>query len=179
EAALSRAAGRGGLGGGVSRHDGLSWVRGTGRATRGVAASVDGLAPAVGDGQAAVAAERESGDLGARRVLAALPLGAVDERDDLVDDLRVEPAREELRAALGVLDVRVEHLVEQVVRRERVLVGLAGPQLRRRRLGDGRLGDRRDLAAVDREVVAPPRELPHARLVDVLERRETADAARV
>src|SRR3954447_26964226 len=70
------------------------------------------LAPAGGDGQPTVAAEGQRGHLGTRRVLAPLPLGAVHEREDLVDDVRVEAAREQLRPALGVLDVGVQHLVE-------------------------------------------------------------------
>src|SRR6478609_10782445 len=112
--------------------DDLSWFWSGVR--RGWGASVERLAPARRDGQTPVAAERERGHLRARRVLAPLPLGAVDERDDLVDHLGVEPAREELGAALGVLDVRVEHLVEQGVGRQRVLVGLARAQLGGRRL---------------------------------------------
>src|SRR6218665_3865465 len=84
--------------------------------------SVSCFAPGSRDGESSVAAERQRGHLGAQRVLPALPLGAVDEGEHLVDDGRVETAGEELGPALRVLDVGVEHLVEQVVRRQRVLV---------------------------------------------------------
>src|SRR3954452_20128541 len=73
------------------------------------------LSPGGRDREASVPAEGQGGHLGAQRVLPALPLGAVDEGEHLVDDGRVEPPGEQLRATLGVLDVGIEDLVEQVV----------------------------------------------------------------
>ena len=52
--------------------------------------------PAIGDRQPPVAAERLRPELHARRRLAALVLGAVDERDCPLDDVRVEAVRREL-----------------------------------------------------------------------------------
>src|SRR5690606_27400710 len=73
-------------------------------------ASHCGFAPPVRDRQTAVTAERHPRHLGPRRVLPTLPLGAVDERHDAVDDLGVAAAREQLGTALAALDVRVDHL---------------------------------------------------------------------
>src|SRR5436190_1912584 len=77
----------------------------------------------------------------ARRRLAALVLGAVDELDGPVDHLRVEAVGGELLARAVLLDVGREHPVELGVRRERVFVALVLAQLGARRALDRRLRD--------------------------------------
>ena len=74
------------------------------------------------------------------RRLAALVLGAVDERERPLDDVGVE-LLEQLLARAVELDVRLEHRVERVVRRDRVLVALVRPQLGARRALDRRRRD--------------------------------------
>src|SRR5688572_18729886 len=100
------------------------------------------IAVAVGDRIAAAEAERLLGNLDARCRLPALVFGDVEHPLDLLDECKVETA---LRAPddLGYpqlfLDQPLEDLVEDRVRREGILVGLIGPQLRARRLVDDRL----------------------------------------
>src|SRR5690606_731747 len=70
------------------------WVKGSG-----------GFAPAVGYGEAAVAAEGLGGDLGARGVLAAFVLGQVDQADDPGDQVGVMPGGDEFARAYVLLVV--------------------------------------------------------------------------
>ena len=81
-----------------------------------------------------------------------------------------KPSARELLARAVELDVRLEHLVELRVRRQRVLVELVGAQLGARRALDGRLRDQLAPGAL----VQVPREPEDVRLVDVLEQREAA-----
>ena len=84
------------------------------------------------------------------------------------DELAVEACGGDLVDFLPLLDVELEDPVEDVVRRERVLVGLVRAQLGGRRLGHRRLGD--DLAlAVD-----PARDAIDHGLVHVAEERQAA-----
>ena len=78
--------------------------------------SLDG--GSISDREAAVAAERHPADLRADRALAALPLGAVRQRDDLLDHLRVVAGVEQLLPAPPVGDVPLQDLVEDFVRLE-------------------------------------------------------------
>ena len=103
----------------------------------------------MGDGHAAIATEVAARDLGSRRVLAAFVLGLVDQGDDAMHEIGVVALGDDGRGAEVALDVRIEHRVEQVVRRQRVRVELSGTQLSRRRLADRRFRDRRRLAALD------------------------------
>ena len=73
------------------------------------------------------------GDLDARRRLAALVLGEVDEPDRAIDLLRGQALCDQLLAALVELDVALEDAVEQLIGGQRVLVALVGAQLRRGR----------------------------------------------
>src|SRR4051794_38695455 len=88
---------------------------------------------AVGDWQAAVAAEGAWRDLDAWRGLPPLVLRAVDHLHDAVDDLGVGALGDYLVAAAIVLDVGLEDRVEHVIGRQGILVELVGPQLRRGR----------------------------------------------
>ena len=83
------------------------------------------LAPTAGHGQAPVATECHRRDLRPGGELSPLPLGPVDQRHDLVDGRDIEPCLEQLGAALRADDVAFEQGVQQLVRRQRVLVGLA------------------------------------------------------
>ena len=46
---------------------------------------------------------------------------------------RVESCGDDVIGGLVVLDVALENRIEDVVRRQRILIGLVGPKLRRRR----------------------------------------------
>ena len=72
--------------------------RGVHRVTNGTREGRGSTGEAVGDRQPAVAAERLRGDADAWRRLAALVLGAVDERDHIVDDLAGETLVDQLLA---------------------------------------------------------------------------------
>ena len=72
-------------------------------------------AVAVGDRQPPVAAEGARRDADPGRGLAALVLGAIDERDHPLDLLGRQPAADELRAVEVLLHVAGEDLVEQLV----------------------------------------------------------------
>ena len=103
-------------------------------------------AVAVGDRHAPVAPERALGDLDARRGLAALVLGQVDEPARRVAPPLGQPLGDQLLAAEVQLDVAVQDAVEQLIRRQRVLVALVWAQLGRGRALDDRRGDRRGRA---------------------------------
>src|SRR5919106_2356675 len=94
-------------------------------------------APAIRDRRPPVAAERLRAQLHARRRLAALVLGTVDQRDHLLDDVVVELLEQLLPRAVE-LDVRLEHGIEDLVRWGRVLLPLIPPELRARRALDPR-----------------------------------------
>ena len=53
----------------------------------------------------------------------------------------VESLRDDFFRRLRLFDVQLQNLVQQLVRRQAVLVGLIGPELGRRRLGEGRFRD--------------------------------------
>src|SRR2546423_686917 len=78
------------------------------RASRRRACRSSSAAVAVGDRHAPVAAEGLAGDLDARRALAALVLGEVDQADDAVDVGLGEAARDQLLAAEVLLDVALD-----------------------------------------------------------------------
>ncbi len=87
-------------------------------------------------------------------------------RADAVDHGRIEPHRRQLVVAATLVDHPVEEPVQHGVAEARLgLVGLAGPQVRRRRLADDRLGN------ADRR-----RQLAHLALVQVADRVEGAGA---
>src|SRR4030042_2068509 len=93
------------------------------------------LAVAVGDGEAAVAAEGAGGDLDAGRGLTPLVLVAVDQADPAPHPLFLEPHRQDIGEALVFFPVGLEDGGEDIVRGEALLVYLVGPQL-----GGGRAG---------------------------------------
>src|SRR5450631_1153502 len=95
------------------------------------------LAPAVRDGQAPVASERQRRNLWAWGELTTFPLGGVDEPDHVLHDRSVEPGFDQLGPVLGSLDIAVEDGIEQLIGWQRVLVDLTRAQLGRRRLTDG------------------------------------------
>ena len=96
-----------------------------------------GVAEAVGDRIAAVAAEIPRRDLHARRRLPALVFGEVEQPLDPRHHLgRSKPAATIVGERLLALDQALQDVVEHVVGRQRILVGLVLAQLRRRRLGD-------------------------------------------
>src|SRR3954447_16292462 len=148
------------------------------RAASMVAWIVGAFPPAARDRQAAVAPECAQGDLWSRWVLPAFVLGGVDKADDALDHFAVMPGGEQRRATHVALDVVVEDRVELGVVRQRVRFELSGPQLRRRRLGDGAFRNRRRITARG-ELVAPSCELPYQRLRHILQRREPARAVAV
>src|SRR4029453_15753010 len=78
------------------------------------------LTPAVGDRQPSVAAECLKADLGARRVLPPLVLGKINQPDDPVAHMGMEPHLHNVLMAGVALDVIVKNVVEQLVRRQRV-----------------------------------------------------------
>lgn len=83
----------------------------------------------MGDGDAAARAEGDGGDLEACGGLLALVFGGVDEAEDAADGGVVE-ARffDDGGGVLVALDVAFDDLVEDVVGREGVLVGLVGAE---------------------------------------------------
>src|SRR5439155_23813556 len=93
-------------------------------------------APAVGDGRSPVAPERLGAEPDAGRGLAALVLGAVDQGNGALHDVRVEAVRRQLLERAVLLHVGGEHLVELRVRRQRVLVELVVTELGARRTVD-------------------------------------------
>ncbi len=131
----------------------------------------------VGDGIAAVAAEGAARDLDPGRRLAALVFGAVEHAPDVAHHRLVMAARDDLGHRHLALDQALQDVVEHLVGRQRVLVGLVGLQLGARRLGDDALGHdpARSAPAAPRPVlVAPARQREHRHLVDVLQHRVAA-----
>ena len=100
--------------------------------------------------------------------LTALVLGAVDERNDLVNRVLGQALRDELLAVEVVLHVAAQDRVERVVGRQRIRVELVRAKLGGGRAIDDRLGDRPAVA------VAPARERVDERLLDVLDHSEAA-----
>src|SRR5687768_15383364 len=94
--------------------------------------------PAIRDGRPPIAPESLRPELHPRRGLAALVLGLVDERDHLLDNPGVELLEQFLARAIE-FDVRLEHGIEDLVRRDRVRVALIGAELRARSPLDRRL----------------------------------------
>src|SRR5262249_12509209 len=92
-----------------------------------------GIAEAVDDGVAAVAAEVLQRHLDAGRRLPALILGEIEHALDLHDRLALEAVLDDLRDRLFALDQPFEDLIEHVVGRQGVLVGLVLAQLGGRR----------------------------------------------
>src|SRR5207244_9138715 len=95
-----------------------------------------GIAEAVDDRIATVAAEIPQRHLDAGRRLPALVLGEVEHARDLHHRLTVEARLDDFCDRLLTLDQPFEDAVEQVVGRQRVLVGLVLAQLRARRAGE-------------------------------------------
>src|SRR5207245_454949 len=114
------------------------------------------LAEAVDDRRAPVAAKGAGRDLDADRSLAALVLVGVHHGDDAPHRVRRESTGDEVVHALVFLDVALENAVELGVGWKRVLVGLVGAQLGRRRAREYGLRDDRSAGArvhVARDVV--------------------------
>ena len=90
----------------------------------------------VGDRIPAVSAKILAGDLDARRRLAALVFGDVEKMLDAVHGGHVMAAGDDLLDAQLMLDKAFEDVVERRIGRQRILVGLVGPEFGRRRLVD-------------------------------------------
>src|SRR5262245_43343810 len=88
-----------------------------------------GIAEAVDDGIAAVAAEILQRHLDAGRRLPALILGDIEHALDLHDRLAVKAVFDDLGDRLFALDQTFQDLIEHVVGRQRVLIGLVLAQL--------------------------------------------------
>ena len=106
----------------------------------------------MGDGQAAVAAERLGRDLDAGRGLTALVLVDVDHAHDALDRRLVVAQGDDLGDAAILLDVLFDDGVENFVRRQGVLVQLARLEFGAGRFGDHGLGD--DGLLADRVAIA-------------------------
>src|SRR5262245_21876051 len=126
-------------------------------------------APAVRDREAPVAPERLRAQLHTGWRLAALVLRAVDHRERPVHDLGIEPVPGQVLARLVELDVFLEHPVELRIRRQRILVELAGTKLRAR----GALDNRPRNQLAPRPLVQVPGQAEHVGLVHVLEKCES------
>src|SRR5688500_8915527 len=98
------------------------------------------FAEPVRDRIAPIAAEAAARDLDARRRLPALVLGGVEQTLDAGDGLTREAPGHQAVHTLFALNETVQDRVELLVRRQRVLVGLVGPELRCRGFHDRRLG---------------------------------------
>src|SRR5215472_16821546 len=136
-----------------------------------------GIAEAVDDRVAAVAAEILQRHLDAGRRLPALVLGKMQHALDLHDCLAVEAFRHDLGDRLLALDQTFEDLIEHIVRRQRVLVGLVLAQLRAGRTRENAVWDHRAVGtsrAIGLPGVAQPREPIDLGLVEILDRIETA-----
>ena len=94
-------------------------------------------------GKAAAGAEGFTGDLQAGRQLAALVFGDADQAQDLLDHGRLEAGGDQGLGVEALFHVRGQDGIEHVVGRKAVLIDLARAQLRRRWLGQGRLGNER------------------------------------
>ena len=127
--------------------------------------------PAVRDRRPAVAAERLRPQLHARRRLAALVLGPVDERDDLLDDVVGRTPRAAPRASGRA------RRTPRAPGRGSSYGGIESSSrwsARSSALGARSIVARRDELA-PRPLVQVPREPEHVGLVDVLQEREPAD----
>ena len=91
---------------------------------------------------------------------------------DPVDERRGEALGHEVRRRAVPLDVTLEHRVELLVGRERLVVTLVGTQLGRRRLVEHAVGDGRGQAIEHGLGVAIPAQVVDQRLGDVLDHRE-------
>src|SRR5208283_5020469 len=100
-----------------------------------------GVAEAVDDRVAPVAAEILWPDLDARRRLPALVFGEIEELFDSAHRVRVVALRDDVGDPHLLLDQTVENAVKNGVRRQRILVFLVLAQFRARRLGEDVLGD--------------------------------------
>src|SRR3954471_11243591 len=96
----------------------------------------------VGDRDPAVLAERLRSDAYADRGLPPLVLGDVDQPHDPLHRFRVEAEIDQLRDREVVLHVPLDDGVEDLVRRQALVVSLVGPQLGGGRLGQDRFRDR-------------------------------------
>ena len=85
-------------------------------------------AVAVGDGHAAVAAEVARGDFDAGGRLAALVFVAVNEIDNLLHRVRVEPHCDDVVEGVVVLHIRLQYGVKDAVWRQGVFVLLVGAE---------------------------------------------------
>ena len=90
---------------------------------------------------AAVASEALARDLNTRRRLAALVLRRVEQALHTCDDLACEAAGDDLVDALLSSTSPLRIASSTSYGRQRILIGLVGPQLRGRRLRQRRLGD--------------------------------------
>ena len=73
--------------------------------------------------------------------LTPLVLGPVDQPHDLIDERLLVAGSHELSGGVVLLDVSGEHGIEDLVRRERLVVALVRPELGGRRLAEHRSGD--------------------------------------
>src|SRR3954462_2537710 len=96
---------------------------------------------AAGDRVAAILAEAARRDLHTGWRLAALVFGAVQQAPDAVDGVALETPCHDVVDAEIEFNQTFENAVEDLVRRQAVLVGLVGPELGARRLGDDALGN--------------------------------------
>src|SRR6266545_4178367 len=107
--------------------------------------------------------KRAAGDFQPRRSLAALVLRAIDQADDLLHDLGVVPFGDDLRRGELFFHVQIDYRIEKLIRRQRILVRLVGPQLGAGDLLDAARGD--DLFA--EVAVDPARKLPDRRFGNI------------
>src|SRR6266496_243707 len=126
------------------------------------------LGPGGRDRIAPILAETARRDPDADRGLPSLVFVDLDEAYHAAHVLRVVAHRDDFYRALVQLDVGFENAVERIVRRQRVLIDLVGPQLRGRSAGDDPF---RYHAAEAVPIMTKP---VHHRLVDVLQHRESA-----
>src|SRR5215813_12880732 len=135
------------------------------------------IAEAVDDGIAAVAPEILQRHLDAWRRLPALVLGEIEHALDVHDRLAVEAVLDDLGNRLFAFDQTFEDLIEHVIGRQRVLVGLVLAQFGGGRARQNivrnhlRAGPER---AVGLPAVTQPRQPIDFGLVEVLDRVETA-----
>ena len=68
------------------------------------------------------------GDLHAGWRLPTLVLTSIDQSQNVLDGTGIKPGRDQVRHALIFLDIAADNGIQNVIRRQRVLVGLVGPQ---------------------------------------------------